>query len=447
MKKNWVFQYYVLVVLILSVSLGLASRPTSQPSSPSNVSVLYVKPNIETNPENNCSSWINACGIQKALSIASPGNEIWVMQGTYAPTTGANREESFLLKNEVAIYGGFNGTEEFREQRNPTMNSTLLSGDLSNNDEEGFVNNSENSYHVVMGYSLTSSAILDGFTITGGNANGEYPHNQGGGIRNENGSPSLSNLIISNNWAAFDGGGMSNLYLSNPTLNSVTFSGNYAPYGGGMHNESGSAPKLSNIVYYLNQAGFGGGMDNSGSSPRLTNVTFSANIASQYGGGMSNRQGSSPVLTNVTIFENTADMVGGIYNLNLMGTYNTVQLTNCVLWGNTNPQLDGDGDSTNYLISFSDIQGYYSGLGINGNINENPNLGPLTNNGGGSLSHALPYGSPAIDAGSLVQLLCPLTDQRGYLRPEDGNLDGIPRCDMGAIEYQPLRMYFPIVER
>lgn len=56
---------------------------------------------------------------------------------------------------------------------------------------------------------------------------------------------------------------------------------------------------------------------------------------------------------------------------------------------------------------------------------------------------ALHGGSPAIDAGSCQTA----TDQRGVARPVDGNLDGQAQCDIGAYEFEPLRLYLPIMRR
>ncbi len=72
------------------------------------------------------------------------------------------------MKNNLAIYGGFNGTETSLNDRNPVTNVSILSGDI-----EG-AGNADNSYNVVknLNNGLNSTAIPDGFTITGGNANG-----------------------------------------------------------------------------------------------------------------------------------------------------------------------------------------------------------------------------------------------------------------------------------
>ncbi len=66
----------------------------------------------------------------------------------------------------MGIYGGFNGTETLRTQRNPSANVTRLSGDIGATRDWA-----DNSYHVVVGSYTNSTAVLDGFTIYAGNAN------------------------------------------------------------------------------------------------------------------------------------------------------------------------------------------------------------------------------------------------------------------------------------
>src|SRR5262245_4911945 len=79
-------------------------------------------------------SWSDAKDLQAALTAATSGDQIWVKAGTYKPTTGTNRSATFQLKNGVALYGGFAGTESSLIQRDPTLNVTILSGDLLGND-------------------------------------------------------------------------------------------------------------------------------------------------------------------------------------------------------------------------------------------------------------------------------------------------------------------------
>jgi hypothetical protein len=187
-------------------------------------SVIYV--NDDATGANNGTSWTDAyTSLQSALSAASIDNQIWVASGTYKPTTTTDRTISFNLKNGVAVYGGFAGTEAFRSQRNVPVNVTTLSGDLNGNDVD-FTNNNENSYHVVVGSGTDNTALLDGFTVTAGNADGSYPNNTGGGIYNSLGNPTLTNMIFNGNFATQIGGGMLN--VGNPILTNITFSNNRA---------------------------------------------------------------------------------------------------------------------------------------------------------------------------------------------------------------------------
>lgn len=221
---------------------------------------------------------------------------------------GPERRATFQLKSGVAIYGGFAGTETSREDRDWEANPTALSGDLLSNDGPNFANNGENSYHVVTGSGIDASAVLDGFTITHGNADYLNYNDSGGGMYSP-GSPTLTNVTFSGNFAFSYGGGM--FSSGNPTLTNVTFSDNSAwVSGGGMH--SYGNPTLANVTFSGNSAGWGGGMVNDGGTPTLTDCEFSGNSASTAAGGMWNSGYST--LTHVTFGGNTADEGGGVYN-------------------------------------------------------------------------------------------------------------------------------------
>ncbi|MEL7124486.1 MAG: right-handed parallel beta-helix repeat-containing protein [Bacteroidota bacterium] len=251
-------------------------------------------------------TWGNAyTKLQDALDEACAcGNpvEIWVAQGTYYPDEGMtptpnDRSSTFQLCNNVALYGGFSGagTETLLSERDFENNVTILSGDLQQNDSQQpivtdiatLTSNDDNAYNVVTGSGTDNTAILDGFTITGGNANDDFsvPDNVGAGMYNENGSPTISNSVFSGNNAFIFGGGMFNSAGSSPTISNSVFSGNNAiSDGGGMFNDN-SSPTISNSVFSGNNATNGGGMFNTlNSSPTISNSVFSGNIAT-FGGG------------------------------------------------------------------------------------------------------------------------------------------------------------------
>jgi hypothetical protein len=273
----------------------------------------------------NGTDWVNAYdNTQLQVAINETGvTEVWVAAGTYKPTTGADRTISFNLKNAVAIYGGFAGTETLLSQRNWTTNVTILSGDIGT---PGV--NTDNTYHVVYTTSLDNTAILDGFTIKDGKtADVGY----GGGVYNYSSSPTMKNNIITGNYGYY-GSGISNGNGSSPVLNNCTITDNYINYeGGGVYN-SFSSPVMTNCIISGNSTtAYGGGISNGvWASPVLTNCLITNNTA-MAGGGINNASNSFPILVNSTITGNIASYGGG-------GFYNnssSLVIKNSIIWGNT----------------------------------------------------------------------------------------------------------------
>ena len=384
--------------------------------------IYYVKP--VTSGNDTCQSWEDACILQKALTNVISGDEIWAAAGTYKPTTNlTDRSATFQLIDGVAVYGGFAGTEIARIQRDPAANPTILSGDLKG-DDVGFSNNSENVYHVVTG---ATGATLDGFTVTGGNADGSYPNDSGGGMYNDVSNPTLANVTFARNAAINYGGGMYN-HSTSSTLTNIGFSNNSANFGGGMYNSS-SLPTLTNVAFSSNLAtGSGGGMYNwSASSLVLTNATFNGNSAS-YGGGIYNGSSSNPTLTNVTFSGNSASNSGG----GMQNYSSSPTIRNTIFWGNTavtnGAQIFNEDSSSIPVVSDSVLQaGYTGGANI---ITTDPLLGTFGDHGGPTQTIPLQPGSSAIDSGN--DFICPATDQRGVARPQG------PHCDIGAYEYKDI---------
>jgi VCBS repeat-containing protein/predicted outer membrane repeat protein len=418
---------FILLALILAIAPSQVARAAT---------VRYVIPGGLTS--GSCGSWGSACDLQYALGIAVSGDELWVKQGTYKPTTGSSRDATFQLKSGVAIYGGFVGTETARGQRNWASLITTLSGDIGTPGD-----NTDNSYSVVTGSGTDNTSILDGFTISGGNANGGINEGNGGGMYNLSGSPSIANIIFDSNSASFRGGGMYN-YTNSPILKNVKFINNSAGYyGGGLFTHTGSLVKLSYVTFINNTSGwYGGGMHSNMSNVTMANVSFDSNTAGHYGGGLVaadfdlgilvdgiidgipdtslNGGGSIDVvniaLVNATFIGNSSDQIGGgmyilhtgpilanvTFNDNSAvyyggGIYNsasTPSVHNSILWGNNPDQVFNDVES-NSTITYSDLEsGCPAGSTCTSVINSNPLFVNLAT---GDLR--LRMTSPAIDAG------------------------------------------------
>ncbi|HUU82251.1 MAG TPA: sialidase family protein, partial [Phycisphaerae bacterium] len=293
--------------------------------------------------------------LQDALRVAgSPGaavTEIWVAAGTYYPDAGTGeRDRSFVLKNGLALYGGFAGGESSISERDPAANPAVLNGDLAGDDTRALPTNEENSYHVVVSSGTDASAILDGFVITGGNADSAaFPHFNGGGILNDTGSP---------------------------TINDCAIVANTAISGGGMHNDDG-APAVTNCLFGGNRStGNGGGFYNTGGSadPLLEQCSFTANSAATDGGGVYNiGSGADLALINCALVRNAAGAHGGGVRSFYAGV---TTLTNGILWANDDggpsdqsAQIKADGTAA--AVNYTCVQ-YLSGLGGAGNIGGAP---------------------------------------------------------------------------
>jgi parallel beta-helix repeat protein len=439
------FKYSLVFVVFSSFFVGLATSST-----------LYV--NNTATGANDGSSWTDAyTDLQNALTASNSGDQIQVAAGTYYPSVQIGgtdpRYATFQMKNGVSIYGGFAGAGADPNQRDTQNNPSILSGDIGAPGDT-----SDNCYHIfyhLTGLNLDSSAILDGFTLTAGNANGPTAtvHRYGGGMYNENSSPTVRNCAFSGNMAYWNGGGIYN-FASSPIITQCTFSDNLAYNGGGITNEQGSpviihcvftantgesagggvynngqsSSTVSQCTFYNNTAPYGGGLVNyeststitncvfaanhgnsngggiwnSFSSPAITNCIFAGNSAYYGGGGIRNYYQSNPTIINCTLIGNTAINTtgsgGGIANSNSSNP----TLANCILWGNS-AALDSQifNDQSTPIVAFSDIEGGYVG---DGNIDSDPLLtnatGPDGTLGTADDDLRLSYLSPCRDSGS-----------------------------------------------
>lgn len=388
-------------------------------------------------------SWEDAfTDLQSALVAArqverSPVH-VWVAAGTYRPDRGSgDRTAAFELTDGVALYGGFAGNETRLNQRRPLTFMTVLSGDLEGNDATGGL--AENSYHVVTATNTGPAAVLDGFLVTGGNANGPPPHDSGGGLRIALGRPAIANSTFQSNAAIRDGAGVACAEYADPRLVNCAFIGNVAGRGGGgLASDLYSRPAVANGLFAVNSAATGAAVFNASYSQlNLVNSTLSGNVAILFGGGLYNSRSRST-------------------------------LANCILWANRDSQQDtGLAQLANYLgeatAGYSCIQDDSPGDGTCypgvGNMDLDPRFvrGPSVGGLGDAGDLNLRPDSPCIDAGNNRAVpsdgldldadrnyaeALPL-DLYGRLRFVDAPLtvdtgaDRAPIVDMGAIEYEP----------
>jgi predicted outer membrane repeat protein len=282
------------------------------------------------------------------------------------------------------------------------LNSTITGNTAGNTDNGGSGAGIYSSADVL---TIIDSTISNNTAWIGGNLSG----GDGGGIINVNGTLEISNTTISSNLAGVSGGGISG--DGTITITNSTISGNVAGI---------TQPYL----------GLGGGIYTSGTLT-VTNCTITGNSAygspfkgGGVGGGIYNGNGSADV-ANSTLSDNHADVHGGsIYG----GTFD---IGNSILNGGGPENIStATVTSHGYNVCSDAGGGFLNGPGDQ--INTNPLLGPLQDNGGPTFTHELLTGSPAIDAGDPNFTPPPYYDQRGpdFWRVRNG------RIDVGAFEVQ-----------
>jgi hypothetical protein len=233
----------------------------------------------------------------------------------------------------------------------------------------------------------------------------------------------ISGFTIRNGHAGTTGGGVDNENNATVTITSCTISGNTAGLGGGMFN--GGLLTIDSTTISDNSGSNGGAIYNDGAGmSTLTNSTVSGNTASE-GGGIFNI--GEFAITNSTLSTNSASLGGGIFS------NETVQIGDTVLnTGASGANIANFGivTSLGYNLSSDDGGGVLTGPGDQ--VNTDPLLGPLQDNGGPTFTHALLSGSPAIDAGDPNFTPPPDYDQRGPGFPRVAN----GRVDVGSFEVQ-----------
>ena len=434
------------------------------------------------------SSWTDAfTNLQDALAVVKDGDRILIAEGVYYPDVGgsaADNDESasFNVPAGITIYGGFDpgaGADEMSE-RDWEAYPTVLSGDIDGNDTtdaRGVVIDTanisgNNSDHVLFLDGTTTpimaSTKIDGVIVTAGHVSHPTFVGFGGGLYCDGSgsggvcSPTLENVSFVGNYASA-GAGLLNYGInggdSSPTLKDVTFSNNYAErHGGGVYNDGfnggKSNPSMTNVVFIGNvaNANDGGAMNNEGSSsgesnPTLVNVVFSGNTAVN-GGAINNDARNNgtvnPTLINVTMNGNAAGGSGGAIR-NQSGNGTIIQtVTNAILWDNSASSGESiDNADATTTISHSTVENGLGSIANGGGTvsfdGSNSTSDPLlimpvdpatapTDSGNVRLQE----NSPAVDVGDNSAVPAGVgTDLDGNLRIANNMVD------MGAFEIQP----------
>ncbi|MHC4742294.1 MAG: choice-of-anchor Q domain-containing protein, partial [Planctomycetota bacterium] len=214
---------------------------------PPRYATIYVKSTAAG--DNTGANWDDAfTSLSDALDTAIFGDRILVAEGTYHPAVEPSepepRKSQFAMKGGVAIHGGFpNAGDPNFHDRDPAEYPTILSGDIGIPGEPN-----DNCYHVVRDGGAGSAGILDGFTITGGNANGQFGDGKGAGMHIGHAAPTVVNCTFTANIANY-GAAIYN-GLENPLFVNCTFSANSGLYGGSVIDNFSGSPRIVNSILW-----------------------------------------------------------------------------------------------------------------------------------------------------------------------------------------------------
>ncbi len=301
-----------------------------------------------------------------------------------------------------------------------TANLTVVNSNVSDNDGGGISNE---------GTEGNATATIFSTAVSGNSVGGVFTSGSGHGFQ----SLAITNSTVSGNstYGGIRASGNSYLRVANSTI-----SGNSAANSGGGIYAGGFDASIVNSTISGNSAGTSGGAiycQGLAQDVSIRNSTISGNSAGTSGGGIYNVSSNLQVATS-TISGNSAGSGGGIY---IDGPFGRIQITSTIIdAGASGENIFNLGAVTShgYNLSSDDGGGYLNGPGDQ--INTDPLLGPLEDNGGPTETHALLLGSPAIDQGNSGGVYI---DQRRFHRPFD--VPGIPNAvggdgsDIGAFEF------------
>ncbi|MDH3247978.1 MAG: family 16 glycosylhydrolase [Acidimicrobiia bacterium] len=251
---------------------------------------------------------------------------------------------------------------------------------------------------------------LDHVTVTGCTMTtdaGDFWQGGGGIYTGTGGVVSLIDSTVADNYSGWSGGGVYGFFGSTTNVTRSTISGNTAQDVGGGIRMLGDA--------------------------NIANSTISGNVSTAWHGGAAFHTDGIMTLLNTTVADNSAPAgtAGGLFVGTFTDAAATLTLHSSIVANNTGNNcftgfFGGGAVSLSSLDSNLTSDASCNLTAAGDQPNTDPLLGPLADNGGPTLTHALGAGSPAIDAADAGA--CPATDQRGVARPLGAG------CDVGAYE-------------
>lgn len=370
--------------------------------------------------------------VELARDWAGAVEEIWVAQGTYYPTSGTDQAAEFQIPNGVAMYGGFAGGESSLEERDPGNHPTVLSGNIGG-PLPG--DNSNNVMSYVANAGAESDALVDGFTIIGGDGS------LGAGLLVSSGNPTIRHCRFINNRA--QRGGAVFAFNGTPTFIGCEFLGNTATSTGGAYaNEAGflAGATFINCRFHNNDADIrGGAVDAQAGTTTFVNSIFTGSDTPGAGGAIdAANEGTVVYLYDCSLAGNRTSASGGAI---AVGEGALAHLSNSILWDNHGSAAN-EGTMQSQIaisqasaaVSYSTIQFYFSLVlpGIANNGLDPQFVDPTGGDSYGDLNdnlHLSP-GSPMIDSGNNNGVPLDSSDLDGdgmLFEPTPYDLDGAAR--------------------
>ncbi|MEO8234575.1 MAG: LamG-like jellyroll fold domain-containing protein [Flavobacterium sp.] len=401
------------------------------------LSRFYV--NSAATGANNGSSWLDAyTSLQTALNAAN-NQEIWIAQGVYKPHA-SDRNASFVIPVSINIFGGFIGNETQLSERNWRTNPTILSGDLSGNDDANitFTNTlrNDNSYHIIK--ANANNIVLDGLTLSDAHASGSSGADKSGAAITKDANVTnftIKNCIFKNNvsldaaaclLSPYTVGGTKSLAIEN-----TEFKNNLATYATTFYLYTNTSTintlnvNISNSLFDTNKA-----IDNGASLGYAGSAGWFRAYAN--GSTINTNFTNNTYVNNIDAGTNALTLNRATIGLEKRGTaIINSQINNCIFWNNqeiggatakaVNRIADTFSTATTTVNNSLDIDNFSTIITKQNIITANPSFISLSD-------FQLNSGSPAINTGNNTNVIGTV-DLLGNQRIYNTTVD------MGAYEF------------